>query len=115
MLFRVIAVREDLGPPHAVRCYPIADCRRWHGLAFTLVVSLTTTGIVWIAIKSRLVMPLDPRHLDIADVIIAVVGIELEHGILSPSATRPRLEVSWPASRFAGSSGGRSELLDSPE
>jgi len=40
----------------------------------------TVARIVWFAIASRLMTQLDPRHLDVADVIIAVAGIEVEHG-----------------------------------
>ena len=38
------------------------------------------------AIKSRLMTQFYPRHLDVADVIVAVAGIEVEHGILSSIA-----------------------------
>jgi hypothetical protein len=39
----------------------------------------TVARIVWFAITSRLTLQFNPRHLDVADVIIAVTGIEVEH------------------------------------
>ena len=46
----------------------------------------TVAGIVWSAITFRLMTQLYPGHLDVADVVIAVAGIEVEHGILSSRA-----------------------------
>ena len=40
----------------------------------------TVARIILFAIKSRFMTRLDPRHLDVANVIIAVAGIEVEHG-----------------------------------
>ena len=40
----------------------------------------TVARIIRFAITSRLMTRLDPRHLDVADVIIAIAGIEVEHG-----------------------------------
>jgi hypothetical protein len=48
----------------------------------------TVAGIVRFAITSRFMKRLDPRHLDVPDVIVAVAGIEVEHGMLSSTADR---------------------------
>jgi hypothetical protein len=50
-------------------------------IAITYVAAVAR--ILWFAITSRLMTQLYPRHLDVADVIIAVAGFEVEHGILS--------------------------------
>jgi hypothetical protein len=46
----------------------------------------TVASIVWFAITSKLMTQLDPRHVDVADVISAIAGIEVEHGIPSSRA-----------------------------
>jgi hypothetical protein len=48
----------------------------------------TDARIVWFAIKSRFMTQLYPRHLDVADVIVTVAGIEVEHGFSRRSLTR---------------------------
>lgn len=40
----------------------------------------TVARIVWCAITFRLMTQLQPWHFDVADVIVAVAGIEVEHG-----------------------------------
>jgi hypothetical protein len=47
-----------------------------------IAVANVTTGarIVVLAITSRLMTQFYPRHLDVAYVIIAIAGIEVEHG-----------------------------------
>jgi hypothetical protein len=40
----------------------------------------TVAGVVWFAITSMLITSLRPRHLNVANVFIAVAGIEVEHG-----------------------------------
>jgi hypothetical protein len=46
----------------------------------------TVARIIWFTVEFRLMTLLYPRHLDIADVIAAVTGIEVEHGMLSSRA-----------------------------
>jgi hypothetical protein len=48
----------------------------------------TVARIVWFAIKSRLMTQLHPRHLDVADVILTVTWIEVEHGFPSSTANK---------------------------
>jgi hypothetical protein len=52
----------------------------------------TVARIVWFAIESRLMTRLYPRHLNVAGVIVAVAGIEVEHGMLSSMADTIRID-----------------------
>jgi hypothetical protein len=52
-------------------------------IAITVVnVLIAITPIVWVAIRMYLMREVHPRHLDVADVIVSLTRIEVEHRVL---------------------------------
>jgi hypothetical protein len=89
----VIAIHRDLpfesaGQFEALEEYIARIVIAFASVPIALTNIATVARIIWFAIKSRLVTRLHPRHLDVADVIVAVAvaGIEVEHGVLTSIA-----------------------------
>ena len=91
----VIAIHHDLAfePARQFEAFEENISRiaiAFASLPVTLTHVATVARIIWFAIKSRLMTRVDPRHLNVTDVIIAVAGIEVEHGFPRRWLTRSR-------------------------
>jgi hypothetical protein len=83
----VITIHHDLpfepaGQFEALKEYIARIVIPFASVPITVTNVATVARIIWFAIKSRLMTRLHPRHLDVADVIVAVAvaRIEVEHG-----------------------------------